>query len=113
MSLPADASACLYLLGGFRLDAAGRPVALPTRKVEALLAYLALHPAEPGHSREKLAARFWGDAPDADALRSLRSLRVALAALRKALAAEAFSGDRETLRLAPTFPLWVDALAFE
>lgn len=36
--------ACLYLLGAFRLEVAGRSVALPTRKTRALPAYLALHP---------------------------------------------------------------------
>jgi predicted ATPase/DNA-binding SARP family transcriptional activator len=105
-----DAPNRLYLLGPFRLEVVGQPVALPTRKAEALLAYLALHPAPAGHSREKLAALFWGDSPDTDAR---RSLRVALTGLRKALGADPFSGDRDALGLAPTYSLWVDARAFQ
>jgi predicted ATPase/DNA-binding SARP family transcriptional activator len=100
----------IYLLGDFRLEVAGQPVALSTRKAESLLAYLALHPEGIGHSREKLAALFWGDSPDADAR---RSLRVALTGLRKAFGADPFSGDRELLGLAPETALWVDAQAFQ
>jgi len=36
----------LRLLGGFRLSIDGEAVALPTRKAEALLAFLALRPDE-------------------------------------------------------------------
>lgn len=43
----------LYLLGRFRLEGGQGSIPLPTRKVEALLAYLALHPKV--HTREKLA----------------------------------------------------------
>lgn len=100
----------LYLLGAFRLEVAGQPVSLPTRKAESLLAYLALHPEPTGHSRERLAALFWGDSPDADAR---RSLRVALTGLRKALAGEPFAGDRASIGFDPAYPLWVDALTLE
>lgn len=103
---PAAADVRLTLLGAFRLEAAGRVVPLTTRKAEGLLAYLALHVTPAGHSREKLAALFWGDSPDADAR---RSLRVALAALRRALPGEPFVADRESLGLDPAYPLWVDA----
>ena len=50
----------LRLLGGFqaRLDL-GPPVALPTRKSQALLAYLAL-PLGGTHPRDTLAALLWG-----------------------------------------------------
>jgi DNA-binding SARP family transcriptional activator len=50
----------LRLLGGFqaRLDL-GPPVALPTRKSQALLAYLAL-PLGRAHPRDTLAALLWG-----------------------------------------------------
>ncbi|MCQ3979145.1 MAG: hypothetical protein DPW09_37465 [Anaerolineae bacterium] len=43
----------LYLFGRLQLEDAQRAISLPTRKVEALLAYLALHPKV--HTREKLA----------------------------------------------------------
>jgi len=106
----ADAPNRLFLLGAFRLEVAGQPAALSTRKAATLLAYLALHRDSAGHNREKLAALFWGDSLDSDAR---RSLRVALAGLRKALGADSFIGDREVLGLAPTCPLWVDVLAFQ
>ena len=44
----------LHLLGAFRLEMQGRVVPLPRRKVESLLAYLALRPEPNGHLREKL-----------------------------------------------------------
>lgn len=70
----------LDLLGGFtaRLGSGGS-VALPTRKTEALLAFLAV-PAGRFHARDKLATLFWGDTPEAQARQSLRQ---ALAALRR------------------------------
>ena len=52
----------LYLLGSLRLERGGESLTLPTRKAEALCAYLALHPGQ--HTREELATRFWGDSPD-------------------------------------------------
>jgi DNA-binding SARP family transcriptional activator len=35
----------LYLLGSFELQVEGKAIHLPTRKMEALFAYLVLHPA--------------------------------------------------------------------
>ena len=55
----------LKLLGGFELEGADRQ-RLPTRKAEALLAYLVM-PAGRTHSREKLASLLWGDAGVANA----------------------------------------------
>ena len=48
-AIPADSMTKLTLevLGGFRLQTdAGEPVPLTTRKAQALLAYLALHPGQ-------------------------------------------------------------------
>ena len=74
----------LALFGGFqgRLDASS-PVAVPTRKTKALLAYLSLSPGR-SHPREKLAALLWGDLPEPQARRCLRQ---ALFSLRRALGA--------------------------
>lgn len=94
----------LFLLGGFQLERDGAPVELPSRKIESLLAYLALHPEE--HAREALAALFWGDSTDEQAR---GSLRFALHSLRKQLGAEAILADRETVQLNPAFSFWVDA----
>ena len=74
---PTQFNLCLF--GAFRLEPrGGDAIRLPRRKVELLLAYLALNPG--AHAREKLAALFWGDTPDTQARQSLRT---ALATLRK------------------------------
>jgi predicted ATPase/DNA-binding SARP family transcriptional activator len=101
-------SARLYLLGAFRLERDGRLVGLPTRKVESLLAFLALY--REAHAREKLAARFWGDSPDQQARDSLRT---ALKTLRKQLGDDVLLADRETVQLNPAFSLWIDVREFE
>ena len=93
----------LHLLGAFRIEKNARAIRFPTRKVESLLAYLALFP-EP-HAREKLAALLWGDSSDDQARYSLRT---ALAIIRKELGDDALIADRETAQLNPDFPLWVD-----
>src|SRR5262245_51518555 len=94
----------LYVLGEFRLERSGIPLDLPTRKIESLFAYLALHPQE--HAREKLAAMFWGDSTDQSAR---HSLSVALNTLRKSLDPTPVLADRATVQLSPDFPMWVDA----
>ena len=93
----------LYLSGGFRLERDGEPVQLPFRKNEALLAYLALHPQR--HSREKIAAVFWGDSTDQDAR---RSLRVALTKIRQAAGADLVLADRAVLQINPAMHVWLD-----
>ncbi|MCB0164875.1 MAG: hypothetical protein KDI79_11655, partial [Anaerolineae bacterium] len=98
----------LYLFGSFRLESERQPIRLPTRKVDALLAYLALHPQP--HSREKLAALFWGETTDAQARASLRN---ALPALRRLIHPELLLADRQTVQLNPAYPLWVDIREFE
>jgi DNA-binding SARP family transcriptional activator/tetratricopeptide (TPR) repeat protein len=73
----------LELLGGFSAHfEGGRPLVLPMRKAQALLAFLAL-PAGRVHSREKLTALLWGET---SALRARQSFRQALVTLRRALA---------------------------
>ncbi|HEX6269551.1 MAG TPA: BTAD domain-containing putative transcriptional regulator, partial [Anaerolineales bacterium] len=98
----------LYLFGQFRIERGKRPVRLPTRKLESLLSYLILHP-DP-HSREKLAALWWGDVSDSQARASLRN---ALAILRKQLGNQLLLADRKVVQLNPTYPLWADALVFQ
>jgi TolB-like protein/DNA-binding SARP family transcriptional activator len=72
----------LTLLGEFRArDETEGELALPSRKAQALLAYLA-SPVGPKHSREKLAALLWDDRFDDQARHSLRQC---LLAIRKAL----------------------------
>lgn len=97
----------MTLLGGFRLERDGKPVKLPTRKTESLLAYLALRRGP--HARRALARLLWGDAPDEHAR---RSLRVAFSALRKALG-DAIFADASTAQWNHDAICEVDALAFE
>ena len=89
---PAGGMAKLHidLLGGCSagLDGDG-PCFLPTRKSQALLAYLAV-PAGRFHAREKLTAMFWGETPEAQARQSFRQ---ALLSIRRAVG----SGPRPIL----------------
>lgn len=72
----------LTLLGGFHAQlTSGSVVSLPTRKAQALLAYLTLPPGR-AHPRDKLAALLWGDLRRPQALSTLRQ---ALFALRRVL----------------------------
>ncbi len=102
----------LQVLGAFRLFGLdGQPRQLPTRKAEALLAYLAMPPGRP-HRRDRLAALLWGDRGDKQARHSLNqtifSIRKALAEPSKdpilargetlALNAEAIEVDADQLK---------------
>jgi TolB-like protein len=82
------------LLGEFACQTAdGQSLAFPTRKVEALLAYLAANPSR-RHPRGTLAALLWDDMSEA---RARTNLRQALTRLRQALPAAA----RESLAIGP------------
>ena len=102
----------LTLLGGFQAQVgAGAPLVLPTRKTQALLAYLAL-PLGQAHSRDKLATLLWGDMPDAQARGNLRH---ALSRIRKNLPAGVRPGlvlDGPTVALDPSV-VEVDVAEFE
>jgi DNA-binding SARP family transcriptional activator len=106
--------ACLSftLLGGFQARlASGKPLTLPRKKTQALLAYLALHPGQ-AHSRDKLAALLWGERGEEQARNSLRQ---ALFALREALPATrppALVTQGETVALDPA-AVDSDVAAFE
>ena len=97
----------LSLLGGFqaRLEPGGA-LSLPTRKTQALLAYLAL-PVGRAHPRDKLAALLWGGIREESARASLRQ---ALFAIRRALGEAAIRQDGDALALESAE---VDAAAFE
>lgn len=98
----------VYLFGHFRMESQAGPVHLPTRKVEALLAYLILNPGP--HSREHLAALLWGNTTDA---RARASLRNALSILRRKTSRDLVLSDRATVQANSSSPLWVDALDFK
>lgn len=102
----------LALLGGFRMrQTTGVPVAVASKKAQALLAYLAMRPGQP-HPRAKLSALLWGEAP---AEHARNSLRQTLFTLRHTLAA---SRSRQLLAVGDTIALDpavidVDVVAFE
>jgi DNA-binding SARP family transcriptional activator len=102
----------LTLLGGFEAWlGSGESLRLPTKKAQALLAYLGTRPGQ-SHPRDKLAAFLWGDKSDDQARGALRH---ALVALRKALArAEppALRIEGQTLTLNPD-GVEVDVVTFE
>ena len=101
----------IVLLGGFqgRVDASA-PLTLPTRKSQALLAFLALPPGR-SHPREKLASLLWGGMREPQARRGLRQ---SLFTLRKAVDAEppALLIDGESVALNPA-SVDVDVVEFE
>ena len=71
----------IRLLGGFSLELDGKPVSgLPSRKAEALVAYLVCH--QRPFPREVLADFLWDDRPQEQTLANLRSL---LSGLRRKL----------------------------
>lgn len=99
----------LSLLGGFRAQrATGETFRLPTRKAQALLAYLALNSGR-ACSRETLTGLLWGDRGETQARQSLRQ---AVAGLRRAIGGRPcpLSG-RDLLQLEPR-AVEVDALRF-
>src|SRR5207245_8679717 len=80
--LKSEARLELKLLGGFEAHLqGGTALVLPTRKTQALLAYLAL-PLGQSHPREKLATLLWGDMQNAQARGNLRN---ALSRIKKTL----------------------------
>ena len=102
----------LTLLGGFQAQLeAGAALVLPTRKTQALLAYLAL-PLGQAHPREKLASLLWGDMADAQARGNLRH---AISRIRRALLRAARPGmllDGPNVALDPSV-VDVDVAQFE
>ena len=101
----------LALLGGLRLQTdSGEPVPLSTKKVGALLAYLALHPGQ-AQARAKLATLLWGDRSEVQARESLRQ---ALSLVRKTLSHVGTRGliaYQDTISFEPT-ALTTDAIVF-
>jgi predicted ATPase/DNA-binding SARP family transcriptional activator len=59
------------LLGKFDVRLDGRPIAIPSRPAQSLLAYLLLNPRI-AHRREKLAGLLWPNATEENARRNLR-----------------------------------------
>jgi predicted ATPase/DNA-binding SARP family transcriptional activator/Tfp pilus assembly protein PilF len=107
----AEHALSLQVLGGFRLRDHGVPIAVPSKRVQALLTYLVLHRGIP-QSRAHLAALFWPDSTDAQARTNLRKL--VLEARRTLPHAEhCLRADGATLLWREDAPCAVDVVAFE
>ena len=95
-------------LGGLAITRDGEPVTgLATRKVEALLVYLACTGGS--HAREVLAERFWAERA---AGRALGNLRVALTSLRKEVG-DYLLISRDAVSMQPGASVWLDAAQLE
>lgn len=100
----------IYLLGRpeFRRGNEVLPP-LATHKAQSLLAYLILHRHRP-HSRDELAALFWGDRDD---LHARRSLATALWHIRRLLGEEYLLAESASVQFNPASFFWLDVAAFE
>jgi DNA-binding SARP family transcriptional activator/predicted ATPase len=87
----------LSLLGRFELTGPDGVVDLPSKKLAALLTYLACTVPQP-QRRETLSTLLWGSHFDAQAKQNLRQ---ALFRLRKVLGQDALAGDGEVVSLNP------------
>lgn len=100
----------LYLFGRFQLTVDGQTVdEFEADSARALCAYLFLHKGEQLR-RERLAAFFWPDQPQANAMRNLRT---ALSRMRRGLGAlsDTLQAESQTITFLPPPDVWVDALA--
>ena len=102
----------LTLFGGFRAQlGSGAPVALTSKKAQALLAYLSVRQGV-RHTRDGVGTLLWGTTDDSQARQSLRQ---ALVAVRRALPhmkPPVFVTSNETLELSDT-GIDVDVRRFE
>ena len=103
----------LSLFGTFQLHWDGQPLSgISSPKTQALLAYLAVEPAQP-YSREQLATLLW---PEHEPNKGRQNLRQSLTRLGRAIAAagapELLLVDRQAVYLATATPLTVDYRQF-
>src|SRR5712692_3524761 len=100
------------LLGQFEARLNDRPLEIPSRPAQSLLAYLVLT-ANIAHRREQLAGMFWPEATETNARAYLRQT---LWRLRKAVEAGKpafFAADDLSIAFVPTSDFWLDAAVLE
>jgi DNA-binding SARP family transcriptional activator len=100
------------VLGQFEVRLEGKPVEIPSRPAQSLLAYLMLT-AGIAHRREKLAGMFWPDAAETNARGYLRQT---LWRVRKAVEVGRsvyVAADDLSLSFLPTSDYWLDAHTLE
>lgn len=102
----------IKLLGGYTvLDDRTGEVALPARKAQALLAYLALS-AGHWHGRDRLAGLLWSDRPEARARNSLRQALASIRHLGQGLGVDLVETDGDRVQL-PNGVAETDVAAFQ
>ena len=95
-------------LGGLSIHLDGEPVqGFVSRKVDALLVYLATNPRE--HPREVLGEMLWDDLPQK---RTMSYLRTALSSLQQQLAPY-LNVTRQSLSINPDSNYWIDIVQLE
>lgn len=95
----------IRLFGSPSIERDGKPMpSFKSRKVLALLTYLALCPG--AHARSKLAGLFWSDVPEHKAL---DNLRFALWNLNETLETNVFTADRLAVAWQTNPAVWLDA----
>ncbi len=95
------------LLGQFEVRLDGRPIDLPTRPAQAMLAYRILHVGTRTR-REQLAGLLW---PDSDAANARNNVRQALWRLRAALGAAYLQTDKISIAFRPSVDDRLDVVA--
>src|SRR5262245_37604879 len=100
----------LTLLGTFALSGSA-PFAMPSKKAQALLAYLAIPPGLP-HRREKLASMLWGDRSQESARQNLRQCLTEVRKMSDGGEELPIFAEGDSLRLDPS-NVAVDVAEFE
>lgn len=101
----------LQLFGGFQLKRDARRLAVPAKKAQALLAYLALSAGRLGR-RETLTALLWGSVPDRQARQSLRQTVSRVRKVFRSARSPGLVVEGETVSLDPA-AIDIDVVAFE
>jgi len=97
------------LLGQFDVRLNGKPVEIPSRPAQSLLAYLVLHAGQT-QRRERLAGLLWPDASESNARANLRH---ALWRLRQAIGADYILSDRVSVTFDIHTEYWLDIAILE
>jgi DNA-binding SARP family transcriptional activator len=102
----------IKLLGGYTvLDGRTGEVAVPARKAQALLAYLALSAGQ-WHGRDRLAGLLWSDRQEARARNSLRQALASIRHLGQGLGVDLVETDGDRVQL-PNGVAETDVAAFQ
>lgn len=98
----------IYTLGRLAIERDGQVLEnFLSIKTALLFTYLAMHPRE--HARETLAALFWSETNDEQALKNLRTV---LSSLRRQLD-DVLDTSRKSIAIHEDATIWVDALALD